>query len=203
MYESSRLRRRISCGWLTHEIQCSVRCAHDSKANGGWLRPCTRFCRAVYGRVFESGMLRPRPRVTSLCSCKEKSPRESTPRMAQRLPRLRGFGSRAAPTRHPVAAGQAQTSLSAPLRALAQSLAGLGRAIRGFENTFERRPEVGCSHPVGASRAPQRDQGFSRASWSSPRRVVCARRVRRAPDRARRAGDRTKSGEATGCLSLW
>ena len=76
------------------------------------------------------GWLRPRPRVTSLCSCKEKSPRESTPRMAQRLPRLRGFGSRAAPTRHPVAAGQAQTSLSAPLRALAQSLTGLGCAIR-------------------------------------------------------------------------
>jgi len=39
--------------------------------------------------------------------------------------------------------------------------------------------------PVRASRAPQRDQGFSRASCSSPRRVVCARRVRRAPDRAR------------------
>jgi hypothetical protein len=52
--------------------------------------------------------------------------------LAALTPRLRGFGSRAAPTRHPVAAGQAQTSLSAPLRALAQSLAGLGCAIRVF-----------------------------------------------------------------------
>src|SRR3990167_1983921 len=64
-----------------------------------------------------------------------KETKESTLRMAQRLPRLRGFGSRAAPTRHPVAAGQAQTSLSAPLRALAQSLTGLGCAIRVWKKT--------------------------------------------------------------------
>jgi len=31
---------KATCGRLTHEIQCSVRYAHDSKANCGWLRPC-------------------------------------------------------------------------------------------------------------------------------------------------------------------
>ena len=72
-----------------------------------------------------------RGRVSFFARAKKET-KESTPRMAQRLPRLRGFGSRAAPTRHPVAAGQAQTSLSAPLRAPAQSLAVLGCAIRGM-----------------------------------------------------------------------
>jgi hypothetical protein len=84
--------------------------------------------------------------------------------LAALTPRLRGFGSRAAPTRHPVAAGQAQTSLSAPLRALAQSLAGLGCAIRGFENTSAWRLEVGCSHPRRSEPSTERGRESSRDS---------------------------------------
>ena len=44
--------------------------------------------------------------------------------------------------------------------------------------------------PVGASRAAERAQEGSRASCSSPSRVVCGRRVRRAPERASSAGHR-------------
>jgi len=40
--------------------------------------------------------------------------------------------------------------------------------------------------PVGASRAPPRDQGFSRASWSSPRRPGCEQGTGRSP--AKRPG---------------
>ena len=81
--------------------------------------------------------------------------------MAQRLPRLRGFGSRAAPTRHPVAAGQAQTSLSAPLRALAQSLTGLGCAIRCLKNIFHLCTSVKWND--GFFRVP-----VARAEYRSP-----------------------------------
>src|SRR3990167_9955479 len=87
-----------------------------------------------------------------------KETKESTLRMAQRLPRLRGFGSRAAPTRHPVAAGQAQTSLSAPLRALAQSLTGLGCAIRGWKKA--QRQAMGFSGPVAAAEHRSRNRGI-------------------------------------------
>jgi hypothetical protein len=51
-------------------------------------------------------------------------------------------------------------------------------------------PDGCCSIPVGASRAPQSRPGVFASLWSSPRRVVCARRVRFAPGRARSAGDR-------------
>ena len=46
--------------------------------------------------------------------------------------------------------------------------------------------------------------GGSRAPVSSPRRVVCARRVRRAPGKARSGGDRAGfARRAIGCASLW
>jgi len=123
-----------------------------------------------------------RGRVTFFARAK-KVTKETRPRMAP-CPTLRGFGSRAAPTRHPVAAGQAQTSLSAPLRALAPSHAVLGCAIRGVENTSTYRSEVGCSNPRRSEPSTEPGRGSSRDSCSSPRRVVCARRVRRAPGRS-------------------
>ena len=55
--------------------------------------------------------------------------------MAQRLPRLRGFGTRAVPTSHPDSWASRAHPCARPLRALAQSLAELGCAIRGL-NTF-------------------------------------------------------------------
>jgi hypothetical protein len=88
-----------------------------SKPNCGWLRPCTLGGFLLFGQ--------------------KKATKEKAARMAH-SPALRGFGSRVAPTRHPVAAVQSQTSLSAPLRALAQSLAVLGRALRGFNKTPSR-----------------------------------------------------------------
>jgi len=42
--------------------------------------------------------------------------------------------------------------------------------------------------PRSRRRASQPASGVSRDFWSSPRRVFCARRVRRAPRRARSAG---------------
>ena len=84
--------------------------------------------------------------------------------LAALTPRLRGFGSRAAPTRHPVAAGQAQTSLSAPCGRLPKALRGSG-APYGYLKTPPREGWRWVAPiPVGASRAPQRDQGVSRAS---------------------------------------
>ena len=133
-----------------------------------------------------------RGRVTFFARAK-KVTKETRPRMAP-CPTLRGFGSRAAPTRHPVAAGQAQTSLSAPLRALAPSHAVLGCAIRGVENTSTYRSEVGCSNPRRSEPSTEPGRGSSRDSCSSPRRVVCARRVGRVPGGGGSQGVFARSG---------
>jgi hypothetical protein len=127
----------------------------------------------------------PAPRMARV-----KETKESTPRMAQRLPRLRGFGSRAAPTRHPVAAGQAQTSLSAPLRALAQSLTGLGRAIRVLKTPPSEGLRWVAPVPVGASRAPS-EAGCFRETFDRARGALFALgELGERTAEARRAGDR-------------
>ena len=46
-----------------------------------------------------------------------------------------------------------------------------------FKKTCMLRVELGSSHPVWRARASQTVPEYSRAPWSSPRRVVCVRRV--------------------------
>jgi hypothetical protein len=58
--------------------------------------------------------------------------------MARILPRIRGFGTRAPQRDILIAVGLAQTSLSAPLRALAQSLTVRWRAIRGLSQYLQK-----------------------------------------------------------------
>ena len=99
--------------------------------------------------------------------------------MAQRLPRLRGFGSRAAPTRHPVAAGQAQTSLSAPPSGARPK--PYGARVR---HTGLKKYGATCwCFRIPVARAEYRSPtGSIQASpCLSPRRVVCARRVGERP----------------------
>src|SRR3989344_6011403 len=74
---SCRLRRRITCGWLTHGSYLCVRCAHDSKANGGWLRPCTLgdFLLLVQEKVTKEKDTRSLRRTSSgsLCSSRDQA----------------------------------------------------------------------------------------------------------------------------------
>src|SRR3990172_11681440 len=65
-----------------------------------------------------------------------------------------------------------------------------GAAVTAHQSSA--RPDGFFLIPVGASRAPQPRPGGVASLWSSPRRVVRARRVRRAPGRARSAGHRER-----------
>jgi len=79
--------------------------------------------------------------------------------LAALTPRLRGFGSRAAPTRHPVAAGQAQTSLSAPPSGRSpKALRGSGAPYGFGKKPWHRWPLV-FSGPRSRRRASQPESG--------------------------------------------
>ena len=142
-----------------------------------------------------AGVLRPlRPWVTFLCLAKEKLPKERRTRMARPPPRSRGVGLPALSDATSCRGGSgADFPVCARFAALAQHLAVLGRAIR--DPTAKPRQRY-VSRPVAAARASQPATGKSRVPCSSPRHVVCARRVGRAPRPARRAGrGRWLSGE--------
>jgi hypothetical protein len=121
--------------------------------------------------------------VTFLCLSKEKSPKERTARVAHRAYTARfpalltKPGARRTRQPHPTRLGLDQKAREYP-----RLRCGARFATRGPKN----QTAAGfCSPPVWRARASQPESGYSRASCSSPRRVVCARRV----------GARADSGE--------
>ena len=127
----------------------------------------------------------PAPWVTFFARAK-KVTKESTARMARRLPSLlAGIGR--SPTRRALGnAPRAQTrgSLS-PIPA-----ARLGRAIRGLENTSACQLEVVCSPPRVASRAPNEAASFRESSDRARAALWAAGELGERPADARRAGNR-------------
>ncbi len=140
--------------------------------------------RAARSKLLAGGSA-PARQVPFLCSCKEKKPKESTPRMAPLSSPPRLWVPRC-PTRHPASRASARIPV-APLRALAQSLTGLGCAIRGLKNTFARICHVGehgdDGFRVPVARAEHRSPSgsFQASPCLSPSRVVCGRRVGERP----------------------
>src|SRR3989344_7662458 len=175
-------------GWDEGEnIKCSVRCAHDSKATCGSPH---------------------RGRVSFFARAKKET-KESTPRMAplSSAPQLwvPALSQRGILPRGPVA----HIPVRDPFGALAQSLAVLGCAIRGFKKNpllptapTEQAGRV-FEAPVAAAehRSQNREKGAS-GFW--PPRGVGARRVRRAPILARsaRGSRRLRGGGSFGGFSF-
>ncbi len=120
----------------------------------------------------------PAPWATFLCPRKEKSPKESAPPGLRPAPRTgAGFpraalASAGAPTRHPCRGGARAGILPAPLRAGTSAACG-ARLDQGGWKTPPRTSLRCVAHtPVWCARASQLASGFSRASCSSPGRVV-------------------------------
>ena len=161
--------------------------------------------------------------VTFLCLSKEKSPKERTARVAHRAytARFPFAPGRADPRRARSAARKSTGLPRIPRLTLTKPGARLTRQPHttrlGLDQKAREYPRLRCgarfatrgpknqtaagfcSPPVWRARASQPESGYSRASCSSPRRVVCARRVGARAD----AGEKRRGiSRHPGALSL-
>jgi hypothetical protein len=121
--------------------------------------------------------------VTFSCLSKRKSPKRRTPRMAQRLPRLRGFGSRRCPNEASCLVGPSRTSLCATPSGRSPKALRCSGAPYGVKKI--RCHLLVFSNPRSARRVPQPHREYSSEPVFEPEARILRPASWRAPGGAR------------------